>query len=308
LGNGPRIKFVDFYPGFCPKDNFLFEILAERFGAELSERPQFLIFSVFGSEHLFKYGSDVVKILWTAENARPNFQTCDYALSFDYSDDSRNLRWPLYAYHWRWGLLGGRSLVREEDEDVREIFARKTRFCDFVYSNPSCKMRNDFFELLSRYKRVDSGGALMNNMGGRIAGPDGKLALQGECKFTIAFENASHPGYVTEKIVDPLLARSVPIYWGSPRAAEELNPDCFINAHDYGSMAEVARRVVELDRDDELYLKYLSAPCFPENKMPKCCTGDYVASFFVKIFREGRPRTVPARELMEGCGGWASLV
>jgi hypothetical protein len=42
--------------------------------------------------------------------------------------------------------------------------------------------------------------------------------------------------------------------------------------------------------------------------MPKCCTGDYVASFFVKIFREGRPRTVPARELMEGCGGWASLV
>lgn len=34
-------------------------------------------------------------------------------------------------------------------------------------------------------------------------------------KFTIAFENQSYPGYVTEKIADALMAGTVPIYWGA---------------------------------------------------------------------------------------------
>ena len=39
---------------------------------------------------------------------------------------------------------------------------------------------------------------------------------------TIAFENSSFPGYTTEKIFEPMLEGSIPIYWGNPRVDEDV--------------------------------------------------------------------------------------
>jgi hypothetical protein len=60
-----------------------------------------------------------------------------------------------------------------------------------------------------------------------------KRSFLRQYKFTVAIENYSQRGYNTEKITDPLLAGSVPIYWGNPEISRHINPDCFINAHDY---------------------------------------------------------------------------
>ena len=64
----------------------------------------------------------------------------------------------------------------------------KNKFCNMVVSNPNCKTRNDFFKILNKLKRVDSGGRFMNNMGGPI---EDKLKFIAEYRFTIAFE--MHP-------------------------------------------------------------------------------------------------------------------
>ena len=153
--NGPRVKFVDFWPGFRTDDNQLYRVLREHFGIVPSDDPDYLVYSVFGGEHVFNHRYDrCVKILWTGESVRPNFNICDYALSFDYSDDSRNLRWPLFA-------LGAPALVRPPVIYVERILAEKTLFCNFLYSNANCQKRIEFFNRLSRYKRVDSGGAVL---------------------------------------------------------------------------------------------------------------------------------------------------
>ena len=61
----------------------------------------------------------------------------------------------------------------------------------------------NFFQRLSRRKRVDSGGRAFNNIGGPIpAGSPAKLDFLRAYKFNLAFENASLPGYTTEKIVE----------------------------------------------------------------------------------------------------------
>jgi hypothetical protein len=65
-----------------------------------------------------------------------------------------------------------------------------------------------------------------------------KQAFQARCKFSIAMENSYFPGYNTEKITDPLVARSVPIYKGDPRIAETFNPLAFINLSDFKSDEE----------------------------------------------------------------------
>ena len=47
----------------------------------------------------------------------------------------------------------------------------------------------------------------------------------------------------------PLIAGSIPVYWGSPDVAERYNPDAFVNCHDFGSFGEVIERILEIEAD-----------------------------------------------------------
>lgn len=46
--------------------------------------------------------------------------------------------------------------------------------------------------------------------------------------FSIAHENASYPGYFTEKILDCFATGTVPIYWGDPEIGKVFNTDGII--------------------------------------------------------------------------------
>ena len=143
----------------------------------------------------------------------------------------------------------------------------KTKFCNFVYSNsyPFTKTRRDFCQKLMKYKRVDCPGSSLNNMPHIIEynTPEGKIAkldFIASYKFTIAFENASVPGYISEKIFHPLIVGSIPIYWGCPDIDQYINPHSFINCHKFNSFDEVIEEVKRIDNDREIYEKYLNAP------------------------------------------------
>ena len=97
----------------------------------------------------------------------------------------------------------------------------------------------------------------MNNVGGPV---EDKLAFERSHKFSLCFENGSHPGYTTEKLIEALAARTVPIYWGDPEVGKYFNTKSFIQVKDETSFPEALRRVEELDRDDEQYLRMLREP------------------------------------------------
>ena len=68
-------------------------------------------------------------------------------------------------------------------------------------------------------------------------------------KFTLAFENTVTPDYVTEKLYEPLIAGSVPVYRGAPNVADFAPaPRCFIDAADFAGPAELAAYLDHLDR------------------------------------------------------------
>jgi hypothetical protein len=46
--------------------------------------------------------------------------------------------------------------------------------------------------------------------------------------FTIAIENCRRKNYFSEKLIDPLVTRTIPIYWGCPNISEFLNTDGMI--------------------------------------------------------------------------------
>lgn len=51
--------------------------------------------------------------------------------------------------------------------------------------------------------------------------------------FSICYENARFPGYITEKIFDCFFAGCVPVYLGAPNVLEHIPADCFVNADHY---------------------------------------------------------------------------
>ena len=245
-----KIKFVDFYPDFHPEKATIWSILWKHYDVEISDKPDWLVYSVFGNEHL-NY-NDCVKIFYTGENQAPDFNLCDYAFGYDYLTlGDRYMRFPLW-------LLYKKDVEAMLHKHEKPSLEGKTDFCSFVVSNPHGNdARAKFMDLLSQYKTVHSGGRWRNNVGGPVAD---KLAFQSKHKFSFAFENTIHPGYTTEKIVQSFAAGTIPIYWGDPRIAETFNSDAFINCNDYPNWDAVAERIKEIDNDDALWLKMMRTP------------------------------------------------
>lgn len=247
-----RIWFADQFRGFNPENNEYTELLRKHYDLEITkENPQYLIYSVFGTDHL---NYDCIRIFYTGECMTPNFNECDYAVGFDrFSFDDRYIRYPYYLFH---GYDKEYLSLKERRPFTREDLSKKEGFCSFVVSNCFAQdMRTELFHKMSEYQHVFSGGRYLNNIGGAVKD---KLAFTAKYKFAIACENACYPGYVTEKIVDAFAAQAIPIYYGDPTAARDFNPKAFINCADYSSFDEVLEKVKEIDQNDDLYLSMIN--------------------------------------------------
>lgn len=267
-----RLAFSDYYRGFDPRTHYLPQLLSQRYQIELSDDPDFVIYFSY-SNNFRRYRC--IRIFYTGENVWPDFTECDYAVTFNFCDHPNHFRLPIYCRD------DEHILSSKDNLDPRKVLAEKTGFCNFLYSNRYCVARNRFFRKLSKYKRVDSGGKLLNNMGGRVAD---KMAFIQKYKFTIAFENESYPGYTTEKIIEPMVVNSLPIYWGNPLVHLDFNTASFLNCHDYASQEALIERIIEVDRNDDLYCHYLRQPWFPPESTVKHVTREDLLAQFDRIF------------------------
>ncbi|MBR5234575.1 MAG: glycosyltransferase [Bacteroidaceae bacterium] len=249
-----RIRFVDFWDDFVPENNIFYQLLSEHYDVELSDTPDYLFCSVFGEEHL-RY--DCVKIFYTGENQCPDFNLYDYAIGFEHLTlGDRYMRLPIYY------LNRYQKYFRLMQEKHINPVPEKKGFCSFVYSNDRASaVREQFFNQLSEYKKVSSGGRYRNNIGAPV---EDKLAFELEHKFSFSFENSSYPGYCTEKLVQSFAAQTVPIYWGDPTVAETFNKEAFINCLDYSSWDEVLDEVKRIDANPELYERMLKSPALKQ--------------------------------------------
>lgn len=271
-----RLQFVGFWDGFDPHDNVFTRLLGQRYRVDVCDDPDFVIFSYVGKRRRDYRHWNCVRIFYTGENIAPDWSACDWAFSFEHTAHPRHFRMP----HWPF-YVDPLTLVKPPDHDPVATLARKNRFCAFVVSNPLCRTRNEFFRKLSRYKAVDSGGKVLNTLGHRVGD---KQAFLREYKFTIAFENESHPGYTTEKIVEPMLADSIPIYWGDPLVGRDFDTRSFLSAHDSHSLDDLVERVIEVDRNPTLHLAMLGRPWYRDNKVPACADARQILDQFTRIF------------------------
>lgn len=265
------INFCDFWLGFSPCDNYFYNLLIHEFDIEISNNPDFLFFSIFGNNNL---NYKCIKIQYIGENIPPF--NCDYSFSFE-PTSGNNYRLPHYLLY-----PGYYELVNKKVDE--KLLDRK--FCNFLVNNPNCIERNNFFQKLSKYKKVDSGGRLFNNLGYEV---NGKRQFQAQYKFSIAYENQAYrpdfPYYVTEKPFESMTVNSLPIYRGGSKINEDFNTKSFINYHDFKSEDEMIDYIIYLDKNDDKYMEVMKEPWFINNEIPENNKEENIKNFLYKIFK-----------------------
>ena len=252
-----KIKFTGFPDYHNPREQPYFQFLSEQYDIIECETPDYIIDGGQSFEHV-RY--DVpIKILISSENDIPDFNTYDYAVGSTIMDiGDRYLRVPWCAFSSHYCLLD-----RYQKPQPEKLLSRK--FCSFVVSNSEFgdPLRMKFFKELSKYKRVDSGGRFLNNIGGTV---NNKATFCSGYKFNIAFENSRSHGYVTEKIVDSYCANSLPIYYGDPVVENDFRRESMVYVKDESDIERAIEEIIRLDSDDDAYLEKLNTSCLSEGR------------------------------------------
>lgn len=198
-----------------------------------------------------------------------NHHSIDLSLGFDYTDDSRYLRFPL----WLLEMFPPQSTV----DDIKRICNQlslqtlepsRSRFCALVSGNrgpddPGAQRRTSIVESLNTIAPVDCAGLLLHNTDElKTRFNDNKAEFLKQYKFYICPENASVEGYVTEKVFHAIGAGCIPIYWGSNNNPEPdiLNHDAILFWNPDGDNGDLMQQIEELHNDPIRYREFFEQP------------------------------------------------
>lgn len=327
-----KIKFQNGLDFHAAKAEILNELDAV-FNFQESNKPDFIVFGPYGNDIPEK--GNYARIGYFCENVKPDFSCCEWAFGIPREEKINRNNYKRIQWHG----FDPTTLVKPITTDLESILQDKTKFCNFLYSNP-VPYREAFFKQLSKYKKVDAPGSSMKNTSGidNLYPGDkwrAKRSFLQKYKFTIAFENDLFPGYQTEKLYDAMLAGSMPIYLGDPYISDIFDTKSFIHAREYlqirqnpitnwlekncqqdfedlrpqfyhslnhrlkrhlkmrgrnlktklqfnnTNFCNLIDKIIELDKNPELYLQYAQQPWFNQNKIPE---GVSTKDQWIKIF------------------------
>lgn len=238
---------------------------------------------VISTEHIYFYDSckekfkqlynvNRVQIAVFSELYMPDFNLFDYATGFYdcITCDDRYVQLLTPDKFFKSFLC--ENVKPLDSNDAEDELHKKTGFCNFLYSNPKAHPNRDmYFHKLSEYKQVDSLGRWLNNVKQKGTGFVGHanecVSIKSAYKFSIAVENATCKGYLTEKILTSLEAHTIPIYWGDPNVTKLINSNCFINCHDYETVDDVIEKVKEIDNNDKEWCNIITQPWYTEKNI-----------------------------------------
>lgn len=79
---------------------------------------------------------------------------------------------------------------------------------------------------------------------------NGKLAAISKYRFTLCYENAIEQNWVTEKLWDAMLAKTIPVYWGAPNIHELIPKNIIINRSEFKSDKELLKFLRSIDEPE----------------------------------------------------------
>ena len=157
-----------------------------------------------------------------------------------------------------------------------DYIKNKTKFCAYMYSYDN-QHRVHYFNLFNNYKPVNALGKSCNNTeitsfrnkyDQNMTYLDEAVELYTDYKFVLAIENRMEDGYITEKIINPLISNCIPVYWGSDKIFDFINKDRFIYALDYDD-TNLMNKIKEIDENENMFNEIIRQPIYCKDKTPE---------------------------------------
>ena len=242
-----------------------------------SNKPDYLIYNVFGFRHLENKYNNCIKIAYITENSIPDLNIADYAFGFQHINYLDRFYKFTNFYNISLCYIIRKYLILKN--------FKKTKFCGAVISDKLAYFRNKFIIELSKYKIVDMGGKYNNNIGKTVKN---KIEFLSSYKFSISMENSEGDGYTSEKIYDSFISGTIPIYFGNYMIDEYFNLKSFILIKNEKDIFNKIEYIKKIDKDDELYKKILKENIFINNKTKQI--NDEQFKFFFNIFNQDKSK------------------
>ena len=143
-------------------------------------------------------------------------------------------------------FIAGASFVPSSDA----IPANKTLMTSII---ASAKRTHEGHRL--RHTVIDAArdeGLSLDVMGRGYRPIESKVEGLAAYRFTVVIENTREPSYISEKLIDAMRCRSVPIYWGAPDVAEVFDGSGIIECNSAADILLAIRSVTPADYDTRL--------------------------------------------------------
>jgi hypothetical protein len=156
------------------------------------------------------------------------------------------VKYPIYKYVFSYG----ENTFNEVNEYVKSCNINEKRFCFLANRHDWGNTRVPIYEKIIQFAFIDCPGKLLNNCSNEEINAIGNVEYSKKYKFNICSENfgASHPGYISEKIMNACLGGAIPIYFGELDAIDEKifnkNRILFLNHENTDEIAENVKMLI----------------------------------------------------------------
>lgn len=266
--------------------------------------PHFVFYSSLGSINLLRIElwfswckHRRIRIYFNGENNHhPNFapylhnlldhRSIDLSLGFDYTDDPRYMRFPLWILEMFPPASSEKDIRRICDQlSHQHLEASRSRFCALVSGNrgpddPGAILRTAMVQQLNAIDTVDCAGKLLHNTDElKTKYNDNKAEFLKQYRFYICPENASVEGYVTEKLFHCIGSGCIPIYWGANGNPEPdiLNHDAILFWNPDGDNSALLHKISDLQHNPQQYKDFFEQPRLKDDAW------QVVANYFAEL-------------------------
>lgn len=293
LSSNGRVLYHNFWDGQTAEEIWFTGFLESRGFLKKYPKAHFSFFSTLGSINLLRidniihpFNKNYKRIFFTGENIHHSafkeyennlldYRYIELSLGFDYINNPRYLRFPL----WILEMFPPQSIT----EDIKricnslsfpKITLERNRFCALVsgtstmLGTDSLNMRKQMVNQLNSVSPVHCAGRLLHNTDElKDKFNDNKAEFLKQYKFFICPENASVDGYVTEKVFHSIGSGCIPIYNGSLNNPEPdvLNHDAILFWDKDGDNKALISKIEELNNNPKLYKEFFCQPRLKED-------------------------------------------
>jgi len=224
-------------------------------GSTLMEEEYEIIKNYKGLQILFL--SEPISKLEACQITNEMFEKNQYNLVMGCINNNFEKNWikyPIYKYNYS----HGENIFNEVNEYIKTCNINDKKICFMANRHDWGNTRVPIHNLISQFAFIDCPGNLLNNCSNEEINSIGNVEYAKKYLFNICSENfgISHPGYITEKIMNACLGGAIPIYFGKLDNVDEKIFNCnrilFLNYENTNEIAEKVKRLIinrkELDQ------------------------------------------------------------